>query len=593
MLLAVLLCSCASGLEQDTSPLMQPAQDTRAPVVQIAPPSCLKLPSWTEDDVFRLGKDYGQSLPHNRVQPVFNAARFTPDWDNSSGPIHGLAYAIYSFNLSGYDGEEAIHFSWYETADFSNAWVAVADFARNRWHWFPMPELGVLEIEFDDYTSSTGQMLVLPLFTGVNPWELAWLRCGESPGSWFHSWGLAADDGVSDICIDDDGNAYLCGITTSLPSHDESALLVKYDIRGGFKWARTWGRGYKDRAAGVCADSDGNVYITGETCEFDGSVKADCFILKFSENGSLLWQRRWGGEKHDDGSAAIVDNNGDIYIGGCADFNNALILKYSRDGTPIWAKSWGADPMDGIYGLFLDQEGALLAAGYTRSAGAGNQDILLLKLNATGELILQRAWGESNNENATSVAVNREGDICLTGSKHQQAGTFNDALVLQCDSIGNLKWAVTWGGIYGDCSASCELDGRGDAYTAFWSSTSAGVKYVLSRIGTFGLDSPGYVFEPVINDPIGIFYGLDLALFPDDSLAVAGDMINAQTGGWAWHDSVVIPVDVEEHIPEYSLSKPSGVELSCGGSLESPTGIMDSGGGHTDQTIQRIDNPWR
>src|SRR5918992_1677763 len=55
----------------------------------------------------------------------------------------------------------------------------------------------------------------------------------------------------------------------------------------------TWGGPAEDEAIDVAVTSDGSVYVTGTTLSF-GAGERDAFLLKYSPDGRLEWQRTYG-----------------------------------------------------------------------------------------------------------------------------------------------------------------------------------------------------------------------------------------------------------------------------------------------------------
>ena len=77
----------------------------------------------------------------------------------------------------------------------------------------------------------------------------------------------------------------------------------------------------------ICADKQGNVYITGGTTSSDypttqGAYQRthggmfDIFVTKFSPNGEIIWSTLVGGKDYDRAYAIEVDNQGYVYVGG-------------------------------------------------------------------------------------------------------------------------------------------------------------------------------------------------------------------------------------------------------------------------------------
>ncbi len=57
---------------------------------------------------------------------------------------------------------------------------------------------------------------------------------------------------------------------------------------------KTWGGSDYDRGYGIALDNLGNIFITGDTSSF-GAGYYNVFLLKYDSVGNLLWNTTWGG----------------------------------------------------------------------------------------------------------------------------------------------------------------------------------------------------------------------------------------------------------------------------------------------------------
>jgi len=184
---------------------------------------------------------------------------------------------------------------------------------------------------------------------------------------------------------------------------------------------KTWGGtdGHGDLGWGVAVDSSGNVYVSGETGSF-GAGGVDVFLLKYGPDGTLLWQKTWGGTKDDWGWGVAVDSSGNVYVSGethsfGAGGGDAFLLKYDSNGTILWQKIWGSIEDDFSLGVAVDASGNAYVIGGTTSFGAGLSDVLLLKYDPNGRLLWKRTWGGEEYDKVFGVAVDPSGNAYVTG----------------------------------------------------------------------------------------------------------------------------------------------------------------------------------
>ncbi len=228
---------------------------------------------------------------------------------------------------------------------------------------------------------------------------------------------------------------------------------------GPFYW-RTWGGKADDAGKAVAVDSSGNIYITGYTLSFGGPPR-NLIVLKFSQTGSLVWQKIWTAPGSA-GHGLALDSTGNIYLTG----SGALRLKLNASGAIIFQRVWGNATV-GAQNETVGNALALTPSGEIYITGAirylNNTPLILLKVNSTsGRMIWQETWGSNYAGGSTGngVAVDASGNVYLTGSTtsfdiQYPNGTNNiatcgldgpchDALLLKFNSTGSLQWQRIW-----------------------------------------------------------------------------------------------------------------------------------------------------
>jgi len=116
------------------------------------------------------------------------------------------------------------------------------------------------------------------------------------------------------------------------------SVIIKRDAEGTLLWARSLACGYTALVSDLCADSEGNLYVTGffgnpqtvstlnsTPFELEGAVGMSFFLLKYNPAGEILWSRSGlvgttGGDFSSDLFHVAGNNAGQIAI--CAPFKN-------------------------------------------------------------------------------------------------------------------------------------------------------------------------------------------------------------------------------------------------------------------------------
>lgn len=255
-------------------------------------------------------------------------------------------------------------------------------------------------------------------------------------------------------------------------------------------WNNSLGGTGSDAYQGVVIDSTGDICAVGFTAS-QGSGGNDCMIAKFSNNGSLLWQRCLGGTSSDVYYGVATDSNNNLYAAGFtasqgAGGNEGLIVKYNSSGTLQWQRSLGGANSEIFYGITVDSASNVYVVGSTASQGAGADDLLLAKYSSAGAIQWQRSLGGANSDVGAAVAVDNNDNIYVTGIS---IGTGNqEILVAKFNNSGVAQWYKTipssGGSAFGD---SIVTDDQGYIYVSGLSTQTGGG----GDAGIFKFDTSG------------------------------------------------------------------------------------------------------
>jgi hypothetical protein len=128
----------------------------------------------------------------------------------------------------------------------------------------------------------------------------------------------SSDDGATAIAVDGQGNVYVTGHQECGYYHYQDYATIKYDTNGNQKWVRRYnGPGSDlDSATAIAVDSQGNVYVTGQSWGPDTGW--DYATIKYDTNGNQKWVQRYNGPGNSDdyATAIAVDGQGTVYVTG-------------------------------------------------------------------------------------------------------------------------------------------------------------------------------------------------------------------------------------------------------------------------------------
>jgi len=112
-----------------------------------------------------------------------------------------------------------------------------------------------------------------------------------------------------------------------------------------------------------------------------------------------------------------------------------------KAGENQWIKTFGGDQDDGLNCVLQTPDGGYIAAGYTKSFGAGNYDALLIKLDSQGNIIWSKTFGGDQSILLKSVLQTSDGYYILGGNIVYSDSNTTDFLLIKLDSQGNIIWS--------------------------------------------------------------------------------------------------------------------------------------------------------
>jgi hypothetical protein len=259
---------------------------------------------------------------------------------------------------------------------------------------------------------------------------------------WKKQLGTSTSDVSYGVATDSQGNVFISGYTAGVLAGsnkgDADAWVAKYSPEGTLLWTKQLGSSRSDDSYGVATDSQGNVFISGTTTgALAGSNKGyyDAWVAKYSPEGTLLWTKQLGTSTYDASYDVATDSQGNVFISGdtagaLAESNkgsdDAWVAKFSPEGTLRWRKQLGTLDADISYGVATDSGGNVFTAGYTggalKGSNRGYYDAWVAKYSPNGKLWWRRQEGTSEFDVSYGVATDNNGHVLVTGDTFGNLG---------------------------------------------------------------------------------------------------------------------------------------------------------------------------
>jgi len=313
-----------------------------------------------------------------------------------------------------------------------------------------------------------GDLYVLKLdMEGNMEWEK---KYGGSLTDFAYSVQQTSDSGyiISGETSSDDGD-----VSDNYGQRD--TWVLKLDKDGNLEWEKTYGGSNYDGCRSIKQTFDGGYVLAGGSRSDDGDIgfnngQADVWILKLDQDGNIEWQKIYGDIRSEGASSVQITNDGGYIISahkelitGSSDY---WIIKLNSEGTIEWQKTYGGSRNDLPDAIRQTNDEGFIVAGCTISqdgdisGGNGEYEFWIIKLDGQGALEWERAYGGSNWENASNIEQTSDGGYIVAGKSYSGDGDvqsnygFRDAWILKIDEVGSIEWQNNFGGsLHDDISA--------------------------------------------------------------------------------------------------------------------------------------------
>jgi hypothetical protein len=348
--------------------------------------------------------------------------------------------------------------------------------------------------------------------------------------------GGSNDDNGGSVIQTSDGGFVITGGTRSYGAGDYDVLLVKFDLSGNYLWAKTLGGSNEEAGNTVIEASDGGFVVSGETQSF-GAGSYDLFLSKFDASGDTLWTKTLGGPNEDRWGRVIEASDGGLVVAGWTNSSGAggddlLLAKFDSSGNYLWAKTLGESNEDRGYSVIEASDGSFVVAGETKSFGAGYMALLLSKFDATGDHLWTKTLGGWHYDQAYSLIEASDGGLVVTGWTHSWGAGGDDLLLCKFDASGNHLWIRTLGGMIHETGASvAEASDGGLVVTGYWSGFQSpdpdSAWVLLSKFDASG----NYLWTRILGDSSWWDQGGSVIEASDRKLVVTGQTQSFGAGG--------------------------------------------------------------
>ncbi len=297
---------------------------------------------------------------------------------------------------------------------------------------------------------------------------------------------------------DASGNVYMGGNyyqganfgTIYFPVNSQQCFfLTKVDPNGTILWAKHFGGVHGGQLTSISTDAAGNVFIAGGFNDsalqlgsvtlrnwLPGSFNNNMFIAKLDPSGNTIWAE----DAIANGVNSIkTDASGNVIVAGSYQVGAAptfgtitipiglvspmFIVKYNSSGSVVWAKSQNYITVPGppynilvtggllatpsarclttdasgnffIYGTY---SGTFTIGTTTLNSRMGSTDLCLIKYNSAGNVLWAKSIGGTWGETTNDIATDASGNVFISGSTNSLICGFDGDSVVNFGGCSN------------------------------------------------------------------------------------------------------------------------------------------------------------
>ncbi len=270
--------------------------------------------------------------------------------------------------------------------------------------------------------------------------------------------------------------------------------------------------------------------------------KEDYWVIKVDPDGNKIWDKTYGGADIDDLNSIRKHPWGGYILAGTSYSGKSgekshdsfgkqdwWVLRIDEEGKVMWDKVFGGERFDIGAGIFDLKDGFILSgksdsppSGNREATVRGSYDAWLVRVDLDGNKIWDKAFGGDENEGGASIRIAQGGGYMLSitsksdisGDKTTPDIGADDAWFVKVDENFNIEWDKTLGTVHQDKLSAARAGGGG---------------YLLSGTQTIEEAQPG---GGIIN------YGQRWMIHTDDDLNEIWDFKfggdDNETGGGSW-----------------------------------------------------------
>lgn len=217
------------------------------------------------------------------------------------------------------------------------------------------------------------------------------------------------------------------------------------------RFQKTIGGTNNDEGYSLQQTTDGGYIIAGRTNSF-GPGNYSVYLIKTNADGDTLWTKTIGGSNIDEAySIQQTTDGGYIIVGdtrstGAGDYD-VYLIKTNENGVTQWTKTFGGIYSDWGSSVKQTSDNGYVIVGYTSSFGPGENNVYLIRTNTNGDTLWTKAIGPVYPalSSGNSIQQTTDGGYIIAGQMRGGSGGINKVYLIKTNSSGDTLWTKTLG----------------------------------------------------------------------------------------------------------------------------------------------------
>ena len=186
---------------------------------------------------------------------------------------------------------------------------------------------------------------------------------------------------------------------------------------------------------------DDGYLLTGYSYLDSTNYNPYCFIIKTDSFGDTLWTAILGDTSNNKGYVVVEQHDSTVIAIGNNNMN-IFLSKLSSDGRSIWNKIISRDSINFMYpnACKTNNGGLIISTTAVNPFISGETNLFVINLDSSGSVIWAKSFDKVGRSTWSQIKKTKDNCFVITGSVYDQGSPNEDVLLLKIDISGNLVW---------------------------------------------------------------------------------------------------------------------------------------------------------